>query len=449
MLQSEHGFQAAGLVSTVDSFQGQERPLIIFSAVRSQRRRNVHAEHYGERYRGRTGAASGAGEPEDVVPGDVADWHAGSKQSFNPYNLRPITKHEWDTTVNDPVTSLLEFLNHGSPIGFLSDVRRLNVTVTRARNSLVLIGNGHWLSKHDPNWRNLVGYASAIDCLVATNLPSEVATATDEPGVNFQNFVRFRHSDHLKAIKGTPVPRNPMAPLPCLSSEVARALSSPWMWSDVSVPAYRGPTHSRFSHATRAFDEHQPPSSASAPRATDYPESDRRHSRSRERSSDRYSRRDIPSPSPYRRDQPSPRHHSPVPGAASGRPQPQQQPPPPQQQQQYWIVPPSHPLNAMSGTQPPRPPRPYPQGPFPFNAHPNYGFRNANAPRHFPSPRPAQLPHRRDAGPRGHGGTGGFHSGRGNWRGRGRGRGGFASQRPPGPTAFGGSIAALNLRPPR
>ena len=44
---------------------------------------------------------------------------------------------------------------NGGPIGFLSDERRMNVAITRARRCLIIVGDSRALGK-DPSWGKLM-----------------------------------------------------------------------------------------------------------------------------------------------------------------------------------------------------------------------------------------------------------------------------------------------------
>lgn len=55
--------------------------------------------------------------------------------------------------------------NKWGNIGFLSDLRRLNVAITRAKKKLIIIGNAETLS-HNPTYRRLIDYCRKLDVIV-------------------------------------------------------------------------------------------------------------------------------------------------------------------------------------------------------------------------------------------------------------------------------------------
>ncbi|CAN0504253.1 unnamed protein product, partial [Scytosiphon promiscuus] len=96
-------------VSTVDGFQGKEVDIVLFSCVRAPAP-SYNAAGHGT-YDGRRGGGGG-----------------------------------------------------GGGIGFLADRRRMNVAITRAKRSLIVLGNARRLSS-DSTWKALVDHARSNERL--------------------------------------------------------------------------------------------------------------------------------------------------------------------------------------------------------------------------------------------------------------------------------------------
>ena len=59
---------------------------------------------------------------------------------------------------------------YGGPIGFLSDERRMNVAITRARRCLIIVGDSRALEK-DPSWGMLLKSLRERDFIRRVNHP--------------------------------------------------------------------------------------------------------------------------------------------------------------------------------------------------------------------------------------------------------------------------------------
>lgn len=102
-------------VNSVDGFQGREKDIVIFSAVRSNMR---HAH--------------------DALPGDRTDGTDAASSSSEANN-----------------SSSSGGRGGGSSIGFVADERRLNVAITRAKRLLIVVGNAGTLAT-DLTWRAMI-----------------------------------------------------------------------------------------------------------------------------------------------------------------------------------------------------------------------------------------------------------------------------------------------------
>ena len=84
-----------------------------------------------------------------------------------------------------------------SSIGFLADVRRMNVAITRAKRALWILCRASALSSADPAWRALISDASGRGCVVRRA----------DPRALFPSFVRLeedrrRHEESLRQAPG-------------------------------------------------------------------------------------------------------------------------------------------------------------------------------------------------------------------------------------------------------
>lgn len=74
------------------------------------------------------------------------------------------------------IVSCVRAPTDGSGVGFLSDVRRMNVLLTRPQSSLIVIGNANALNT-DPDWGSLVQHAKDTSSFVRVTSPMEKCVA--------------------------------------------------------------------------------------------------------------------------------------------------------------------------------------------------------------------------------------------------------------------------------
>eukprot|EP01054_Gregarina_sp_Poly1_P007747 Gregarina_sp_Poly_1__7746@NODE_437_length_8436_cov_88_556936_g357_i0_p1_GENE_NODE_437_length_8436_cov_88_556936_g357_i0NODE_437_length_8436_cov_88_556936_g357_i0_p1_ORF_typecomplete_len1561_score295_83AAA_12/PF13087_6/9e53AAA_11/PF13086_6/2_6e50AAA_30/PF13604_6/1_5e17AAA_19/PF13245_6/6_3e12AAA_19/PF13245_6/2_1e02UvrDhelicase/PF00580_21/1_8e08Viral_helicase1/PF01443_18/4_2e02Viral_helicase1/PF01443_18/0_00022ResIII/PF04851_15/4_3e07PhoH/PF02562_16/0_51PhoH/PF02562_16/0_26T2SSE/PF00437_20/0_032Ruv len=117
-------------VCTIDSFQGREKKIIIFSCVRSL-------------------LSSGA----DAMGDSDNDFLAGLDSDSDEDTFFGVEKSR-----HAKPAAALKKGSTTAHIGFVADVRRLNVAITRARDALWIIGNSKTLKTHE-TWGALIAHA--------------------------------------------------------------------------------------------------------------------------------------------------------------------------------------------------------------------------------------------------------------------------------------------------
>jgi superfamily I DNA and/or RNA helicase len=60
--------------------------------------------------------------------------------------------------------------NDSGALGFLTDLRRLNVAITRPKHFLLIVGNAQTLCSNEV-WSNLIQHCKAKGCFVEVNDP--------------------------------------------------------------------------------------------------------------------------------------------------------------------------------------------------------------------------------------------------------------------------------------
>lgn len=64
-------------------------------------------------------------------------------------------------------------------LGFVASPRRLNVSLTRAKSLLIIVGNPHLLSQ-DVYWRHVLKYCIEHECYIGCDLPKDFSACLSE-----------------------------------------------------------------------------------------------------------------------------------------------------------------------------------------------------------------------------------------------------------------------------
>ncbi|ETB61228.1 hypothetical protein YYC_01167 [Plasmodium yoelii 17X] len=158
-------------VSTVDAFQGREKNIIIFSCVRSYLQAMEYLKNSNENNTYKN-TKNKYFDTKNLDDEDSDDLHKIKWTNNNSTNNK---------------NSFKTIQKCGNNIGFLKDERRLNVALTRAKDSLWIIGDKTNLQKNS-TWDSLIKNAIARNCYVDLNLNFDRSTKDENIEEIINNF---------------------------------------------------------------------------------------------------------------------------------------------------------------------------------------------------------------------------------------------------------------------
>ncbi|SCQ16667.1 conserved Plasmodium protein, unknown function [Plasmodium ovale] len=179
-------------ISTVDAFQGREKNIIIFSCVRS----NLQTVEIGRNLREIKGNGKNYGNRQNwnnytLDDLDQDDLYSDDRDTQELHAKKWINGRDSNSSNSNDFKAIQKY---GNNIGFLRDERRLNVALTRAKDSLWIIGNRTNLEKNN-TWNSLIKNAIARNCYSDLNLNFDRSTKEENIKKIIDDFFSQMDSD--------------------------------------------------------------------------------------------------------------------------------------------------------------------------------------------------------------------------------------------------------------